>query len=155
MKHLKTFEREIVNTELLKALEYFFSQYNIFISKYQDYPLNRAKTYNIPEFLYDDFSILYFLYEYRGWWSNNYNISADFVKREIKTQTLNSIINKFNEDSNKYFILKDIFDKNPKWNDARSLHGVSGGTVKYIFMLLYRAVNKAPQWIKDSNKFNL
>ena len=153
MKYIKTFEREIVNTELLKSLEYFFSQYNIFTTKYEN-ALNRAKMNNIPEFLYDDFSILFFLYECRGWWSK-YEISADFVKREIKKQTLNSIINKFNEDPGKYFILKDIFDKNPKWNDARSLHGVSGGTVKYIFMLFYKAVNEAPQWIKDSNKYNL
>lgn len=161
MKYLKTFEKEIINSYLREALEYFFTQYELFKKSggnqpyYQDI-VNVAKSYHIPEIFHYEFSILYFLYEYRGWWNKNNNAAlADFIKKEIKKQLVETIIDKFNNDSNNYYLLKEIFDKRPEWNNSRSLRGVSQGVVKYIFMLFYKAINNAPQWIKDSNKYNL
>lgn len=156
MKYLKTFEGEIVNSESSKALEYFFSQFNLFESKYHQFSVDSAKSANIPMFLYDDYSFLFFLYNYKGWWNNYYDKSIiDFIKREIKNRVIKSVINKFEEDPNNYILLKSVFDKRPEWNNPRSLQGLNSGATKYIFMLFYKALNSAPQWIKDSNKYNL
>lgn len=160
MKYIKKFEREIVNDYLREILEYFFKQYELFkISAggtYKQHSLDRAKTYSVPEFLYDEFCILHFFYNSKGWWNNYYDKAVvDFLKREIKKQTLESIINKFEEDINNYYLLKNVFDKRPKWNDSRSFNGINDSTVRYIFMLFYKAVNNAPQYIKDTNKYNL
>jgi hypothetical protein len=161
MKYIKKFEKEIINPYLLDALEYFFNQYNIFKKSggkrtYIQDIISMAKSYKIPEIFHHEFCILYFLYEYRGWWNKTDNSSlGDFIKKEIKKQMLDSIIKKFNDDTNNYYLLKDIFDKRPGWNNRRSLSSINQGVVKYIFMLFDKSINNAPQWIKDSNKYNL
>lgn len=152
MKYLKKFERE-TNVYLVDALKYFFKQYDLFkisnVGTYYQHSLKIAKSRNIPEFLYDEFTILFFLYNHKGWWNNYYDKPViDFIKKEIKKETVKSIINKFEKNPEYYIKLLEYLEEH-------TIADAYDSTIKYIYFLFHAAIKNAPDWLKNSEKYNL
>jgi len=162
MKYIKTFEGRTVNTILIKGLEDFFKEYDEhknrldYKSTYNSLIL-KANRYNIPEELFEDFSLFYFLHDnflpYQRYRSMAIPIN-NYIKKEVKKFILNSIIKKIEDDVNLYLKIKNIFKLRPKWNDSGSFNKVSDMPVNYFYFLLKSAINKLP-WLNDAQKFNL
>lgn len=116
MKYLKTFESKVVNSDSVKGLNDFLEDYSKREGYYNDDSRQRARVYHIPEIFYDEFSLLYRLYDFlnNSKWSLRSKSENDYIKKEIKKKTLISIKEKFEKDTENFFALKKVFDDRPK-----------------------------------------
>jgi len=152
--NFKIFEK-VENPVLKKAVDDFFNGFEEFKNNpYYSNSIGRAKNYNLPAFIFDEFALLDYLYKRRVWWSKD-SMSDKNTKREVKKFALESILKKFEEDPDKYFELKKVLDNRPNFNNTGSFDGISDASVKYIFFLLRASINKAPEWITNTNNYNL
>lgn len=162
MKYIKTFEGRTVNTILIKGLEDFFKEYenrkntpsNIYT---HNSCITKAKNYNIPEELFDEFLLLYFLYDsflpYQRYRSSSEQVTKH-IKKEVKKLALNSILKKIEDNMEIYLKIKNVFIKRPRWNDSGSFDKVNDMPTNYFYFLLKSAISKIP-WLNDAQKFNL
>ena len=111
--------------------------------------------YKLPEFLYDEFLLIYYMYEHRWDWSKGIKNIDNYIKTEVKKHVLNSILKKIEDYPEHYTQLKTVLDKRPRFNHPGSFDNINTATIKYIFYLLHDVIKKTPGWIKDSIKYNL
>lgn len=150
MKYIRTYEKYS-----LSEIEEFLENYNKSKKRYilKDW-IWYANNYGIPEIFHEEFFILYFLYKHIEIWKSGYTKEDNRVKDCVKEYVNDLIINKFQENPNSYFELKNVIDKTGNF-DPRSLNNISNKYLKYVFLALLSALKKAPDWIKNSEKYNL
>jgi hypothetical protein len=141
MKYIKKYESGLKEG----ALKTFFDDYNNYLRTY--FKNNPYYYYDIPEIFHEEFDLLHFLYGKSIIWRNYDKTINNYIKKEVKKFALESIIKKFEDDTNNYAKLKEVLDKRP--------HFLSRASIKYIFFLFQAAIKKTPSWIKDSNRYNL
>ena len=152
MKYLKFFENSINDI----ALNKFFEDYIYFKRTHANFigdVISVAKNYNIPEIFYDEFVMLFFLYDKGFFWKQNIKKEDTYVKNNVKKHILNLIIEKFKNDPRTYILLKKCLDR--KFNSRGSFEYIGISTIKYIFFLFKAAIKNAPDWIEDTEKYNL
>jgi hypothetical protein len=149
MKYLKTFESKVVNPDSVKGLYDFLEDYSKREGYYNDDSRQRARVYHIPEIFYDEFSLLYRLYDFLNNFSLRSKSEKDYIKKEIKKKALISIKEKFEKDTENFFALKKVFDDRPKWNDTCSVQGVNDAITKNIFYLFKSALKNPPKFVVD------
>lgn len=156
MKYLKAFESKVVNPDSVKELNDFLDDYTKREGYYNNDSRQRAQIYKIPEIFYEEFSLLYRLYDFlNNSKSSRLKSENDYIKKEIKKKALASIKNKFEERTENFFELKKVFDDRPKWNDTGSFQGVSDAITKNIFYLFKSALKNPPKVVVDIEKYNL
>lgn len=159
MKHLKTFEK--VTTFDIK---YFLDKYNDFNNG--NYFLNQLKSkdvtiysiyknFNFPEEIKNELYILIFLYNNTYSWKTGYEKDDNYIKRKVKEYIQKIILDKIQKNPNIYFEIKKIVDKYPNFNNSGSFGYLSNSTIRYILFLLNSIERKTPNYIKDTNKYNL
>jgi hypothetical protein len=163
MKYIKTFENRTVNEDSIKGLESFFISYEKYKDRYNyeetyDRAISRAKYHNIPEELFEEFLLLYFLYD-NYLYSRRYSYGGskevtNYIKKEVKKLASNSIIKKIEDNIDIYIKITKMFDKRPKWNDSNSFENIDNLPIKYTYFLLKTVINKLP-WLNNAQKFNL
>jgi hypothetical protein len=155
MKHLKTFEVK-VDDDSIKALEKFYNQYNKDRRYGED--VSYAKNFKVPEFLYDEFSLMRYYYEGRSqqWsiFSSNTEKENNYIKRELKKSVTKSIHKKIDDDVDNYFALKEMFDNRPRFFDGGSFDYISTGAVKNTFLVFQTALKSSP-FANNINNYNL
>ena len=155
MKFLKTFEVK-VDSDSIKALEYFYSQYNKDRRYRED--VSYAKNFKVPEFLYEEFSLMRYYYEGRSqqWsiFSSNTDKENNYIKRELKKTVTKSIHKKLEDDIDNYFALKEMFDNRPRFFDGGSFDYISIGSIKNIFLIFQTAL-KNSSFTKNIKNYNL
>jgi hypothetical protein len=155
MKYLKKFEN-VHDSDL--SLKYFFDKYYGYKKIYTTFDTkvtNLINNFDIPKMFYDDIFILYFLYKERFFWTKNIKKEDEYTKMLVKKYVLNSILKKFEKDPLSYISLKSTLNKRKNFNDIRSFGYIGNAIIKYIFFLLTDAVKKAPDWLKDTEKYNI
>lgn len=156
MKYIKTFETK-VNLDNEKGYQEFLKEYNSNIARV--YNLQHYKymleNYNFPEIFLHEFSMLYYYYKTYSRYVRYMDKSVlNYIKKTVKKEALNSIIKKLEENPGIHIDLKLALD-------ARDLNGtgffdsIHDASIKYIFFLFYNALKKAPEWIKNSQQYNL
>ena len=163
MKYIKTYEIKNLPgwVDLQKELEGFYKNFEVHCKmangKYLKESEYRARTYNIPEFFYDEFVLLDFLYgEHTGGWKfNKLKEVRDYIKKNVKKSTIESIIKKFENDPTSYTDLVIGLSKRPNFRSPGSFDYIRDAAVQYIYFLFHAAIKKAPEYIKNANKYNL
>ena len=148
MKYLKSFENYINVESPPKELEDFFKKYT---DSYTHY--NKLYTQKIPTEFHEEYKILFFLYGYSENWkqwggspeTKKYNRK---IKNLIKKYTLKSILKKFDDKPNLYFELEKIVEEKP-------LKYIYAAAEKYTYFLFDAAIRKAPEFIKQSQMYNM
>jgi len=161
MKYIKTFENQEFDDKLLKDFYYDYESVKN-LRWFSDLVKNRIKTCDIPEFLQDEFSILYFFYAQRYLWAGydreiykykkndvEYKKINNYIKRNIKKKVLNSTLKKIEDDLINCQILKNFININ------KDFSFVGDVSIKYIMLLFEDIYEDVPEWIKKSNKYNL
>lgn len=158
MKYLKTYESiKSTDESILDKFYTAFDEHEKYIKNkwVYDSASQLLKHYNVPEVFLDEFRLLHFLYDNRFYRTGDKK-TDNKVKNLIKKKCLDSIVNKIDNEPSLYVDIKEMFDKRPNWNDSNRFGNVSNGPTKYIYYMLYSAINKnAPDYIKDTNKYNL
>jgi len=161
MKHIKTFEGRTVDEESITGLQRFYDKFEeeITINRllpYQNRILVYAQQYNIPKEFYDEFKLLYYLYDQRRWWSTGDKKVDAYIKKEVKKNAIKSILEKL-KDENVFYKLENALDKRPDFSNQGSFDYISNGTVQYIFYSLHNAIKHTPEYEerKFAKKYNL
>lgn len=165
MKHIKTFEGRKVDEDSVLGLKRFYDKFEeeITINRlkpYQNRILEQAERYNVPEEFYDEFKLLYYLYDNRLWWSTNDKKVDSYIKKEVKKNAIKSIIEKL-KNENIFLKLDKLIDSRPNFSNQGSLGYIHNGTVQYIFYSLLNAIRQTPEYElkqelkKFSKKYNL
>ena len=163
MKHIKIFEDissriRKVDDGSIKALEKFYKYYDFHKNRYYREDVSYAKNFEVPEFLYDEFSLLKFYYEARSGqytiFTSNTDKENNYIKRELKKSVTKSIHKKLEDNIDNYFALKEVFDNRPRFFDGGSFDYISIGSVKNIFLVFQTAL-KNSSFTKSINNYNL
>ena len=154
MRHLKHFKK-VIDSDLTNMLERFYKNFNYYKTQTYNRTKDIAKLYKVPNFAHDEFEMLYFLYNCKYEWRTDIPRLDEYVKKTIKKVSLQSLIKKFDDDIENYISLKKTIDDRKDFANSNSYEYIQQATILYIFFLLKMAVDKAPKWIKDSEKYNL
>lgn len=150
---MKNFESKIINSEFIKSFDKFLLDFEIFKIQTQTFVLDAAKRfYNVPDFILDEYSILYFYYnEKRKWQDYDYSQEINnYIKKEVKKLVIKNVIKKMENDSYNYIVLNDYL------NDIRKKRRYnSNKTFDFIIFLFEKILKYVPEIIKNMNKYNL
>ena len=164
MKHIKTFEGRKIDEDSVAGLQRFYDKFeeDLSISRlgpYQNRILEQAQRYNIPEEFYDEFKLLYYLYDNRRFFATDKKIDA-YIKKEVKKSAIKSIVEKL-KNENVFLKLDKLIDSRPNFSNQGSRGYIHNGTVQYVFFSLLNAIRQTPEYElkqeikKSSKKFNL
>lgn len=152
MKYIKKFEKKYISEYYSEALKNFFDSYNYnFNDKLKvSIKSNAVSFYSLPEFVLDEYCMLLFYYNNRRKWATEYKNVNDYIKKEVKKLAIDNIVQKIIDNPENYTILADSieFIRNRRYpSDNRNLF--------YILFLFEDALQKVPEYIKNSLKYNL
>lgn len=158
IKNFKLFEKNEKNEELFNEFlreykDFYKNCFNGSKNTYYNGNKNKAMRYNIPDIFFDDYLILdYYYNRYYNWRGNEKQV----VKKALKKNVMNSVLQKFEKDPNSYVELKSMLDKRKNFSNINSFEYIDDMAMKYTWMLFNTAIRNAPKWIADANnKYNL
>lgn len=145
------------NKELEKILkERFLNKYNSSLGTFIEKDSNRyLESWKFPKIFMEEIYMLYFLYDKRYKWSTDIPTINNYIKKNIKNLTFNSMLNKIKDNEKYYFELRDFLEKRKKFNNKSSFDYIDTAPINYIYFALYRVIKNVPEYIKNSEKYNL
>lgn len=159
MKYLKTIEK-VTSFDIKNFLDKYedFNKSNYFKNQFTSKDVNIYSIYkhfNFPEEIKEDLYILIFLYNNSYSWKTGYLKEDNYTKRKVKEYVEKLVLNKIEKTPSLYNKIENIVNKHPNFNNSRKFGYLSNSTIRYIMFFLNTIVRKTPNYIKDTNKYNL
>lgn len=151
MKYLKKFEKKIIPEDYSEGLNDFFQSYNTYDEMLKDIQKRDVKHfYGLPDFVLDEYVLLNFYYNNKRRWKTEYKDINNYIKKEIKKLSIDNIVQKIVDNPENYTKLADSLEYVRK-----NRYPNNNITLFYIMFLFEDALEKVPQYIKNSLKYNL
>jgi len=156
MKYLKTYEAKTAESidSIKHSIEDFLIKFEKHMEGYSNLHLNHFNFYKFPSELEYEFSILYYMYRNVDW-KKGYSKIDKYIKQQVKKYVKKLIIKKFEENPDIYFKLKSTFDGHQKWGTRGTFQYINSAAIRYIFFAFSDALKNAPEYLSQSNKYNL